>query len=250
MSHPEQVGFVDITADANHQLIQGARVIEIGSFDVNGSVRACFNQASEYVGVDLTSGPGVDLVEFGHRVSLPDASFDLAISGECFEHDPNWMDTFANMVRLTRGGGLVAFTCASRGRPEHGTARTDRSLSPGTQAHGIDYYHNLNESDFAQLPLDEWFTTWRFWFLATSFDLYFAGVRRGEGTPQAALPDTAKVEELRSMMPLPHRVVRLPLRALSNLLPPRSYQTVIRLYWKSLLRLSQERFVRAPRRSS
>jgi hypothetical protein len=108
----------------------------------------------------------------------------------------------------------------------------------------------LSASDFEGLPLAEWFTTWRFWFLPTSFDLYFAGVRRGQGSPQAVLPGCVEVRDLEKVMPLAHRVVRLPLRGLASLLPPDTYQSVIRVYWQSLLRLSQERFTRAPRRVS
>jgi len=247
MSHPEQLGFFAAVADANQALLDGARIIEIGSYDVNGSVRALFAPAREYVGVDLSEGPGVDVVAFGHEITDPDGSYDLALSGECFEHDSNWAATFANMARLTRPGGLTAFTCASRGRPEHGTARTDLTLSPGTQSRGIDHYRNLEAADFADLPLDDWFSEWKFWYLPTSFDLYFAGVRRGGSADQARIPDDARVRALRGEMPIAHKAVRIPLRILAKLLPHDWYQNVIRLYWKGLLRLSQERFVRSER---
>ena len=124
MSHPEQLAFLDAVARANRQLVEGSRVLEIGSYDVNGSVRTLFATSTDYVGVDLSEGPGVDVVSFGHELALPDDAFDLAVSAECFEHDPHWAETFANMVRLTRPGGMVVFTCATRGRPEHGTRRT------------------------------------------------------------------------------------------------------------------------------
>ena len=71
------------------------------------------------------------------------------------------------MVRLTRPGGLVAFTCAARGRAEHGTGRTDAISSPGTQAIGLDYYRNVNEEDFADIPLGDLFAEYRFWYLNT-----------------------------------------------------------------------------------
>src|ERR1700741_4624673 len=176
MSHPEQLGFFKAVVDANKTFLEGARGLEIGSYDVNGTVRKLFAAAASYVGVDLVEGPGVDVVGFGHDVNHDDGSYDLTISGECFEHDPHWRGTFLNMVRMTRPGGLVAFSCASRGRPEHGTTRSDEALSPGTQAVGMDYYRNLDEGDFAEtLPLGSMFTVYRFWYLPTNFDLYFAG---------------------------------------------------------------------------
>lgn len=241
MSHPEQVGFFEAVVDANETLIEGASVLEIGSYDVNGSVRNIFAAAGRYVGIDLVEGPGVDFVRFGHEFDHPDSSYDVTISGECLEHDPHWRDTFSNMVRLTRPGGLVAFSCASRGRPEHGTSRTDKTFSPGTQAVGVDYYRNLNEKDFTDtLPFGAMFTAYRFWYLPTHFDLYFAGVKAGDagGRPIAHLPDDTAVRHLRSLMPLPHKAVRLPLRLFSRIFPEPRYQAAILPYWNTLTRLA------------
>ena len=240
MSHPEQLGFFRCVAAANVPLIASGRILEIGSYDVNGTIREVFAGHRDYVGVDLTPGPGVDRVGYGHEVDDPDASYDLAISGECFEHDPMWRETFTTMVRLTRPGGLVAFSCASRGRPEHGTQRSDSALSPGTQAVGLDYYRNLVEGDFTDLPLDEWFQKWRFWYLPTSFDLYFAGVRRGG--QDARLPDDEEVRELRRLMPAAHRMARLPLKALASTgISEETYQDRTLRYWQFLLRIAGER---------
>ena len=41
---------------------QGKRVLEVGSYDVNGSVRPLFEGAKQYIGIDSRPGPGVDLV--------------------------------------------------------------------------------------------------------------------------------------------------------------------------------------------
>jgi SAM-dependent methyltransferase len=233
MSHREQLAFFRLVADANEGMLRDGRVLEVGSYDVNGSMRELFGNASTYVGVDLTAGPGVDRVEYGHEVDEPDGSYDAAVSGECFEHDPHHLATFTNMVRLTRPGGLVAFTCASRGRPEHGTRRTLVTDSPGTQAEGLDYYRNLDADDFAEC-LDG-FSAHRFWYLPTTFDLYFAGVRAGgEG---ASLPADNDVRDIRRLMSIPHRAVRLPLRAALAMTDggPR-YQRIVLPYWLRMVR--------------
>lgn len=248
MSHPEQLGFFDAVASANAELLTGCAMLEVGSYDVNGTVRGIFGEAAEYIGVDLVEGPGVDVTGYGHELDYADATFDAAISGECFEHDPHWADTFANMARMTRPGGLVAFTCASRGRPEHGTRRTRADDSPGTQAEGLDYYRNLTEADFSQrLPLSDLFTSYRFWYLPTSFDLYFAGVRKGTptGGSIARIPADARVAELARLMPMPHKLARLPLRSLSGVLSDEHYQSAIRPYWALV-----ERVGRSPRLSA
>lgn len=243
MSHPEQLGFFELVSGVNTSLIQGASVIEIGAFDVNGSVRRHFSGAATYVGVDLVDGPGVDLVAQGHEVGDPDGTYDAALSAECFEHDPDWVRTLTNMIRLTRPGGLVAFTCASRGRVEHGTSRTLQRDSPGTQSVGTDYYRNLVRADVeGALPLAEMFSDYEFWYLPTSFDLYFAGVRHGDTSTEslrARLPDDAKVARLKTLMPFPQRAVRFPLRIAIRLVPERRYQDVVVPYWNFLIRLAQ-----------
>ena len=239
MSHPEQLAFFRAVASANSTFVATARILEIGSYDVNGSVRGVLGTVGEYVGVDLTEGPGVDVVGFGHELDHPDASYDMAVSGECFEHDPHWRETFSNMVRLTRPGGMVVFTCASHGRPEHGTTRSDITDSPGTQAEGLDYYRNLTAADFADLPLDEWFQPWRFWRMSTTFDLYFAGVRRSDGEPRRALPRDDEVRLIRKMLPWPHRLVRVPLRLAALVVRDEErYQRMVMPYWLFLLRRS------------
>ena len=250
MSHAEQLGFFAAVAAANQPVVQGGRLLEIGSYDVNGTLREQFAGVRQHLGVDLVEGPGVDLVAFGHELDQPDGSFDLATSGECFEHDPHWRETFATMVRLTRPGGLVAFTCASDGRPEHGTRRTLVGDSPGTQHEGLDYYRNLVARDFDGLGLERDFAEHRFWRNPSSFDLYFAGVRAGDpgGRPVAALPDDAEVEALRDLMSLPHRALRLPLRAARRMVRDDDrYQSVVLPYWLTLLRVQRRLTRPAPR---
>lgn len=234
MSHPEQQAFLAGVVSCNTDLVSGGRVIEIGSYSVNGSVRDLFSAATEYVGVDLTEGPSVDIVSYGHAVEEPDDSFDVALSGECFEHDPHWRDTFANMIRMTRPGGLVVFTCATRGRPEHGTTRTQPEQSPGTQARGHDYYRNLTAEDFEEsFDLSEAFSEYRFWTNAGSFDLYFVGVRTGAFGGK--LPSSEVMAGARKASRWGVTLPRLPLYVLVHVLPERTYDRVANLYWNRML---------------
>jgi SAM-dependent methyltransferase len=236
MSHPEQQAFFSAVATANRALVRGSSVLEIGSYDVNGSIRDMFTDCSEYVGVDLVPGSGVDRVAYGHQVDDADERYDITLSGECFEHNPYWRETLSNMVRMTRPGGLVAFTCASRCRLEHGTTRTTAFDSPGTQAEGLDYYRNLTEADFRVLPLGNWFTRWKFWYMPTSFDLYFAGIRTGQTTGcVAALPNDTEVKAIRRICSAKLRTLKLPLRVLRTVAPDEeTYQKSALLYWRTV----------------
>ena len=177
MSHFEQQVFVRLINLMFPRMFTGARVLEVGSLDINGSVRDLFTNC-DYTGVDLCDGPGVDLVAQGQDLDFPTGHFDVTISAECFEHNPYWLATFVNMHRMTRNEGLVVFTCATEGRPEHGTARTTPADSPFTLE--WDYYRNLVESDFAALDLGLMFSTYDFDVNHVSHDLYFFGiVKRG-----------------------------------------------------------------------
>lgn len=147
MAHFQQLQFVEMVARHMAADWAGLRVLEIGSADINGSVRPFFTH-SDYTGVDLAAGPDVDVIGSGDTLALPDDHVDLAISCECFEHNPRWCATFVNMHRMAKAGGVVLVTCASRGRLEHGTTRTRPEESPGSQSVGWDYYRNLNREDF------------------------------------------------------------------------------------------------------
>jgi SAM-dependent methyltransferase len=95
-------------------------VLDIGSYDVNGSYRALFTSpAWSYTGIDLTEGPGVDVVlDTPYRFPFATGSHDLVISGQAFEHVEYFWMTFLEMLRVLRPGGMVFLIAPSRG-PEH-----------------------------------------------------------------------------------------------------------------------------------
>lgn len=146
MAHPQQLMCVKRIVDTlNLRNIDSA--IEIGSWDINGSVREFFN-TSNYLGLDVYEGKNVDRVYDGCDLNFLDPnSFDVAISCECFEHNPYWRQNLRDMVRATKPGGIVIVTCASRGRFEHGTNRTQPGNSLSVEL-GWEYYKNLRINDF------------------------------------------------------------------------------------------------------
>lgn len=88
------------------------RVLDIGSYDVNGTVRPLFLEATEYIGTDQNPGPGVDLVipnaellqEFGRR------SFDTVICCETLEHDLNFLATVDSIHKMLRPRGKLVIS--------------------------------------------------------------------------------------------------------------------------------------------
>ena len=87
--------------------------------DVNGTLRSFAPADSEYIGVDLQSGPGVDVV-LPNPVWFPfNMEFDLIVSTSCFEHDPMFWVTFKEMIKVLKPGGFIYLSAPSNG-PYHG----------------------------------------------------------------------------------------------------------------------------------
>ena len=173
MAHIQQRQFFESVKVKHPQFFKDMNVLDVGSLDINGSVRDLFDGGT-YIGVDVGHGPGVDVVCFGENLDYEDQSFDVCLSAECFEHNPEWIATFLNMVRMC--SGLVLVSCATTGRAEHGTSRSHPGSSPLT-ATLWDYYRNLTEADFvAEFDLDVRFSQWTFEVNTDSCDLYFVGI--------------------------------------------------------------------------
>jgi len=173
MAHQQQFDFVKAVSRVYPDNFKNAKVLEVGSLDINGSVRQFFTDC-DYIGIDLGEGKGVDVVCEGQKYDAPADSFDTVISCECFEHNPEWVYTFANMWRMTKPSGLIVMSCATTGRAEHGTKRT----SPNDAPFCNDYYKNLTEQDFVeQFDIDKMFSTYEFAIGHETHDLYFYGIK-------------------------------------------------------------------------
>jgi SAM-dependent methyltransferase len=83
-------------------------VLEVGSYDVNGSVRPFFT--GSYVGVDMRAGPQVDMVAYADALPFDDESFDVVVSTEMLEHDPRPWRSLDEMARVLRHGGVLLLT--------------------------------------------------------------------------------------------------------------------------------------------
>jgi SAM-dependent methyltransferase len=178
MAHPEQMQFVEETKTLHPEFFTGGGVLEIGSLNINGSVRSLFSDCF-YTGIDVVPGPGVDLVTPAHSYACPDGIFDVVISCECFEHDPHWMATLNQAVNVLRTGGLFIFTCASGNRQEHGTRRTTPGDSGSSALEGWgDYYRNLSPEDIrSAIDVDRIFPGHVLRVVRFDQDMQFRGIK-------------------------------------------------------------------------
>lgn len=162
------------------------RVHDVGSGDINGNNRHLFDASCIYTGNDVFSAKNVDIVCKTSQLPFVKEAFDVIVSTECFEHDPEYSLSFKKIVELVKPGGLFFFTCASTGRAEHGTRRTSPRDSYGTigNVEGFsDYYKNLTIFDVKDvIDIDSTFSFSRSYYNGATKDLYFVGIKRGGET--------------------------------------------------------------------
>lgn len=121
MCHPSVLAFGQRVLAAEH--VKAARVLEVGAYNVNGSLRPHVEALGPafYSGWDLRPGPGVDVVTDiaaplpPHMLGL----WDLLICTEVLEHVRDWRVAVKNMKMLLRPGGLILLTTRSLGFPLH-----------------------------------------------------------------------------------------------------------------------------------
>jgi SAM-dependent methyltransferase len=103
--------------------VRGKRVLEVGSLDVNGSVRGDITALgpAEYVGIDIRPGPGVDvLCDAADLVArFGENAFDVVVSTELLEHARDWRRVISNIKRVTRPDGVMVVSTRSYGVDFH-----------------------------------------------------------------------------------------------------------------------------------
>jgi SAM-dependent methyltransferase len=183
--HPEARDFTLFVKQILNKFFIEKRVLDVGSGDINGNNRFLFENC-EYHGNDVIQANNVTIVSKTKDLLFENNTFDTIISTECFEHDPEYKESFVKIYNMLKHDGLFCFTCASTNRPEHGTKKTTPNDSYGTIGNlqdMSDYYKNLTEIDINEvLPLNNLFSVWDTYYNSNSKDLYFVGIKKGNFT--------------------------------------------------------------------
>lgn len=121
MCHPSVLSYVAEVLPAER--ITGRWVLEVGSYDVNGSARhvlASYGPA-DYLGVDISPGPGVDEVVRCEDLAewAGDTCWDIVVCTEMMEHVQDWQLCLHNLLTVVADGGLLLVTTRSAGFPYH-----------------------------------------------------------------------------------------------------------------------------------
>src|SRR5687767_13155009 len=101
--HAEAFAFVQWVASK-----MGPRhsVLEIGSRNVNGTIRPLFNGSTRYLGIDMLPGFDVDVVANGATYQ-PSHPVDTVISCEVLEHTPEAPKIVGHALEVLEPGGVL-----------------------------------------------------------------------------------------------------------------------------------------------
>lgn len=146
---------------------QTIRVLDIGSYDVNGTYRDLFcGEIYEYTGMDMQKGPNVDIVpaDIYHWNEIEDESFDLVISGQVFEHiEFPWL-TIKEIDRILKPSGFCMIIAPNAGMEHKAPLDCFRFFSDGLAAlakwAGF-FIHHLSVAGIpAPDAAEEWNSVW------------------------------------------------------------------------------------------
>jgi SAM-dependent methyltransferase len=103
--------------------IEDKEIIEVGSLNVNGSVRKIIQSflPKNYIGLDLQNGTDVDLVLPAEKIVwyFGPKRFDVAISTETIEHVVDWRVVIENMKGVLKCGGYIYLSVPTIGFGYH-----------------------------------------------------------------------------------------------------------------------------------
>lgn len=92
------------------------KIVEVGSQNVNGSLRPIFENAGTYTGLDFAPGNGVDIVlKDAYKFPIADNSVDVVITSSCFEHSEMFWLTYSEVLRILKPNGLFYMNAPSNG---------------------------------------------------------------------------------------------------------------------------------------
>lgn len=140
--HTEAYRFVQMVAES---LGPRESVVEIGSRNVNGTIRPLFTGVP-YIGIDAVPGVGVDVVANGATFALR-RPIDTVVCCEVLEHTDEAEAIVANALGILQPLGSLLITCAAPPRALH-------SAVDGCQLRAGEFYRNV-----APHELEHWVST-------------------------------------------------------------------------------------------
>jgi SAM-dependent methyltransferase len=97
------------------QINNDFNIVEIGSQDVNGSLRQLWPD-TQYTGIDFVNGKGVDIIlDDPYKLPLENESVDVILSSSVFEHSEMFWVLYLEIMRVLKPHGLFYLNVPSNG---------------------------------------------------------------------------------------------------------------------------------------
>ena len=114
--HGTAMEFGAVFFKAYAQNATGLTILDIGSQDVNGSLRSVAPEQNTYIGIDFMEAKGVDVVITDpYALPFEDNTADIIVSSSCFEHAEFFWLLFNEAMRLLKPNGLLYINAPSNG---------------------------------------------------------------------------------------------------------------------------------------
>lgn len=99
-------------------------ILEIGSYQVEGqgeliNLRGLFPDESDYTGIDIRPGPGVDRVASVEKLPFADETFGCVLAFNTFEHVQRFWVGFEEVFRVLKPDGLLLMSVPFHFRIHH-----------------------------------------------------------------------------------------------------------------------------------
>ena len=140
--------------------LQNATVLDIGTQNINGSLKDVCPPHMKYVGVDFVSATGFDVVlDDPCKLPFENSSVEVVVSSPCFEHSEMFWLVFLEVMRILRPRGLFYLNAPSNGMfhpypvdcwrfyPDSGVALANWARRNGINAILLESYISAQLSD-------------------------------------------------------------------------------------------------------
>ena len=114
--HPSALEFGKKFFDTYCKNPKGFVVADIGSQNVNGSLKDVCPPEVEYIGIDFCPGNGVDVIlNDPYKLPFDDGSVDIVVCSSVFEHSQFFWLLYLEIMRILKPAGLFYLNVPSNG---------------------------------------------------------------------------------------------------------------------------------------
>jgi len=162
-------------------------IVEIGSQNVNGSLREVAPNNSNYIGVDFCKANGVDVVlDDPYKLPFSDNCFDAVVSSSCFEHSEMFWILYLEIIRILKPDGIFYLNAPSAGGyhrypvdcyrfyPDSGVALSNWARRNGYNTAVIEHYTHHNDYVCVTIKNEKHISKYQNKILDTFSDVAFA----------------------------------------------------------------------------